>query len=189
MTEQPLIRTEGRKKLLAIARESVEAAVRGRPLPDVECDEAELQIHAGAFVTLTTGGRLRGCLGRFTSDMPVCELVNLLAAESAAEDPRFTLDRIRADELDKLHVEISVLSPMRRVRDPLADVELGKHGIYILRGGRSGTFLPQVATEHHMDLEQFLSTCCAHKAGLPADACKDPKTEVYVYSAEVFGEE
>jgi len=82
---------------------------------------------------------------------------------------------------------ISVLSPMQRTKDPLS-LELGVHGILIQRGGRSGCFLPQVAPEQQWTKEQFLSYCCSHKAGLSPDAWNDPATEVYLFSAEVFGE-
>jgi len=79
------------------------------------------------------------------------------------------------------------LSPRKRLTNPL-DIEIGKHGIYIRRGTHAGTFLPQVATEHHMSKEEFLSTCCSHKAGLPPEAWKDPQTEVYSYTAQIFSE-
>ena len=189
MSEEQLISAAGERKLLAIARKSVEAAVTAQPQPEVQLDDPELQQHCGAFVTLTTHGHLRGCLGRFTADEPIYQLVNVMAAQSATEDPRFFTSRIRPDELDELRVEVSVLSPMRLIKNPLTDVKLGVHGIYVKRGGQSGTFLPQVATEHNMDLNEFLSSCCSHKAGLPHDAWKDPKTEVYVYTAQVFQEE
>jgi AmmeMemoRadiSam system protein A len=189
MNETDPISPEGQRKLLAIARAAVTAAVRGQPAPEPRADEPELQARCGAFVTLTTGGRLRGCLGCFTSDEPIAELVHRMARSSATEDPRFFGEPLRPQELDRVHIEISVLSPMRRVDDPLREVKLGVHGIYIKSGWNSGTFLPQVATEHHMDLEEFLSTCCSHKAGLPGDAWRAPQTEVYVYTAQVFHEE
>nr|HPJ72249.1 AmmeMemoRadiSam system protein A [bacterium] len=114
-------------------------------------------------------------------------VVRTMAREAALHDPRFV--PVSPAEADRIDIEISVLSPMRRISDPLREVVPGKHGIYIRRGARGGTYLPQVATEHHMGLEEFLSSCCAHKAGLAPDAWKDPETEVYVYTAEVFGEE
>jgi len=105
---------------------------------------------------------------------------------SATGDPRFFADPISADELEQLDIEISVLSPLQRTDDPLS-LRLGTDGIYIKKGRASGCFLPQVATEAGWGKEEFLSYCCAHKAGLPADAWKDPKTEVYLFTAEVFG--
>ncbi|MFW6158927.1 MAG: AmmeMemoRadiSam system protein A, partial [Planctomycetota bacterium] len=146
----------------------------------------ELQRPLGAFVTLHKRGQLRGCIGAFTADKPVCHVVGEMARSSAINDPRF--QPLTEAELSDLDIEISVLSPMEKTDDPLS-LELGVHGVYVKRGLQSGTFLPQVATEHGMSKEQFLSTCCAHKAGLPPDAWKkDPQTEVYLYTAQVFGE-
>jgi len=178
---------EGRKKLLEIARRSVEAAVRGAALPDVSSDDPELAAQCGAFVTIKNHGRLRGCLGQFTSERPIYELVNELARSSATRDSRFESDRVSPEELPEVDIEISVLSPLERMENPL-DIEIGVHGIYIRSGGAGGCFLPQVATEHGWSKEKFLSCCCSHKAGLPADAWRDKDTEVLVFTADVFGE-
>jgi len=175
-----------RQRLLEIARKALTEVVNGRPLPADPVADPELQGHQGAFVTLKRGEALRGCIGQFTADRPLYRVVREMAQSSALRDPRFP--PVRPAELDGLTVEISVLSPMRRVSDPMNEVELGKHGIYIKRGFQTGTYLPQVATEHHMSKEEFLSSCSAGKAGLPPDAWKDPATEVYVYTAEVFSE-
>ena len=183
-----LLSAGSRQRLLDIARQSVEAAVHHQAPPAFDETEPELQVHAGAFVTLKSGGRLRGCLGQFRSDQPLWQLIAVMARSSATDDPRFVHDRIAPDELPELDIQISVLSPMEKIDDPLA-IELGVHGIYVTGHGRSGTYLPQVATEHHMSKEQFLSSCCSGKAGLPADAWRTDEAEVYVYTAEVFGEE
>jgi AmmeMemoRadiSam system protein A len=114
------------------------------------------------------------------------ELVVEMAKASATGDPRFFSDPIRPEELGQLDVEISVLSPLKRTDDPLS-LRLGIDGIYIKLGSASGCFLPQVATETDWSKEEFLSYCCAHKAGLPADAWKDPNTEVYLFTADIFG--
>jgi len=175
-----------RKRLLEIARAGVEAAVDGRPLPKVTESEPELQAKVGCFVTLKTKGRLRGCLGHFTSDKPLYQLVNEMARASATEDPRFFSQRITSEELPHLDIEISALSALEPIENPL-DIALGKHGIYIRKGTASGCFLPQVATETGWTKEEFLGNCCSHKAGLAHDAWKDPDTEVLVFTAEVFG--
>ncbi|MEA1929144.1 MAG: AmmeMemoRadiSam system protein B [Candidatus Auribacterota bacterium] len=175
-----------RKHLMEIARQALTDAVNGRPLPDAPVVDPELQGHQGAFVTLNERGQLRGCIGQFTANRPLYQVVRGMALAAALRDTRFR--PVQPAELDDIEIEISVLSPMRRITDPMKEVELGKHGIYIKRGYRTGTYLPQVATEHHMTKEEFLSSCTAHKAGLPPDAWKDPETEVYVYTAEVFGE-
>lgn len=186
-----------REALLGIARSSVEAAARGGPLPALppEAKEGELGGDVaqelaqprGAFVTLKTRGRLRGCLGHFEADMPVGRRVLEMARSSALDDPRFSHDRIGADELDDLDIEISVLYPLEKIDDPLA-IELGRDGIYVTRGASTGCFLPQVATEMGWSKEEFLSNCCSHKARLAPDAWRDPKTTVYRFRAEVFGD-
>jgi len=182
-----MLTEEGRKKLLQIARNSVEAVIHGQPTPRVTADEPELQEKCGVFVTLKTSGRLRGCLGQFTSDQPLWELVDQMARASATQDIRFLHDQLRADELDELNIEISVLSPLEKMDDPMG-LELGKDGIYVKRGARTGCFLPQVAAEMNWSKEEFLSYCCAHKAGLPPDAWKDKDTEVYCFKAEIIEE-
>lgn len=175
-----------RKLLLEITRDAMTDAVNGRPLSEEPVDDPELQGHQGAFVTLNIGGQLRGCIGQFTADRPLYQVVRGMALAAALRDTRFR--PVQPAELDDIEIEISVLSPMRRITDPMREVELGKHGIYIKRGWRTGTYLPQVATDHDMSKEEFLSSCTANKAGLSPDAWKDPETEVYVYTAEVFGE-
>lgn len=173
-------------RLLQIARAAVAAAAKGLPGPDRHVEEdPELQQHLGAFVTLHKQGQLRGCIGRFLPDEPVWQVVAQMARSAATEDPRF--QPVGEGELAGIDIEISVLSPLVRTADPLS-LELGVHGIYIKSRFQSGTFLPQVATECDMTKEEFLSTCCAHKAGLPPDAWKDPETEVYLYTAQIFGE-
>jgi len=174
--------------LLKTACDTVESVLTGEVLPEPKSDDPELNAHCGCFVTLKNQGRLRGCIGQFTSDRPLIELVVEMAKASATGDPRFFADPITADELGQLDVEISVLSPLQKTDDPL-NLRLGVDGIYVKRAGASGCFLPQVAIETGWSKEEFLSYCCAHKAGLPADAWKDPETEVYLFTAEVFGSE
>ena len=177
---------EQRRTLLKVARDTVEAVVNGRAATGATSDDPELNAHCGCFVTLKNGDRLRGCIGNFTSEGPLIELVVEMAKASATSDPRFFADRVKAKELDRLDIEISVLSPLERTDDPLS-LRLGVDGIYIKKGHASGCFLPQVATETGWTKEEFLSSCCSHKAGLPDDAWKDPETDVYLFSAEVFG--
>ncbi len=179
---------EQKRILLRIARDTVKAVITGKPVPQPKSDDAELNAHCGCFVTLKNQGQLRGCIGRFISDEPLVELVVEMAKASAAGDPRFFADPLREDELGHLDVEISVLSPLQRTSKPLS-LRLGTDGIYIKRGCVSGCFLPQVAAETGWSKEEFLSYCCAHKAGLSTDAWKDPKTEVYLFTADVFGSE
>lgn len=175
-----------RRLVLCVARDAVRAAVQGKSGPVPRTDDPELTAKCGCFVTLKNRGRLRGCIGRFTSDRPLIEVVVEMAKAAATSDPRFMGDPITPGELEDLDVEISVLSPLKKTDDPLS-LRLGVDGIYIKRGCSSGCFLPQVATETGWSKEQFLSYCCAHKAGLAADAWKDPETEVLLFTADVFG--
>jgi uncharacterized protein len=172
--------------LLKVARDTVEAVITGKRVPVVEADDPDLSAHLGCFVTLKTGEELRGCIGQFVADKPLVNTVVEMAKASATGDPRFFDNQITADELQDLDIEISVLSELKKTANPLS-LRLGIDGIYIKRGGYSGCFLPQVATETGWSKEEFLSYCCSHKAGLPADAWRDSKTEVFLFSAEVFG--
>ena len=175
-----------KQTLLKIARDTVEASIQKTPEPKPQSDDPELNASCGCFVTLKNRGRLRGCIGQFISDTPLIELIAEMAKASTTSDPRFFADPIRASELEHLDIEVSVLSPLERTDDPLS-LRLGVDGIYIKRGRFSGCFLPQVADETGWTKEQFLEYCCTHKAGLAADAWKDPETEVYFFTAEVFG--
>ena len=178
---------EAQKKiLLKTARDTVEAVIKRQPTEKAESDDPELNAPCGCFVTLKNHGRLRGCIGQFISESPLIELIAEMAKASATSDPRFFADPITAGELVHLDVEISVLSPLQRTDKPL-DLRLGVDGIYIKKGRASGCFLPQVATETGWSKEQFLSYCCAHKAGLATDAWKEAETEVYLFTADVFG--
>ncbi len=175
-----------KQTLLRLARDTVGAVVCGTPRPARSSDDPALNAPCGCFVTLKVHGKLRGCIGQFVSDRPLIELVADMAESSATKDPRFFERPLAARELNDLEIEISVLSPLRRTDDPLS-LRLGVDGIYIKQGYASGCFLPQVATETGWTKEQFLSYCCSHKAGLPADAWEDPQTEVYLFTAQVFG--
>jgi uncharacterized protein (TIGR00296 family) len=107
--------------------------------------------------------------------------------QAAARDPRFTVNPVTAAELEQLTVEVSVLSELAPIDDPLT-IEPGVHGIYIRRGFQAGCFLPEVATDMGWDAETFLSQCCAGKAGLAPRAWADPNTEVLVFTSEKFSE-
>jgi AmmeMemoRadiSam system protein A len=174
-----------KQTLLKVARDTVEAVIMRQKIPPPQSDDPELNAQCGCFVTLKNRDRLRGCIGRFVSEGPLIELVAEMARASATADPRFFADPITPGELEKLDIEISVLSPLKQTDDPLS-LRLGVDGIYIKRGRACGCFLPQVATETGWSKEEFLSYCCTHKAGLAADAWKDPETEVYLFTADAF---
>ncbi len=169
--------------LLYIARESIASALEGRP-PRFPVDlPPALKQPCGAFVTLHKHGALRGCIGTFESDRPLYLTVAEMARSAAFNDPRFP--PLSPEELDEVDIEISVLSPMRPGRPE--EVEVGKHGIYIVRGLHRGVLLPQVAVEYGWDRETFLDHTCL-KAGLPPGCWRDPETEIYLFTSEVFGE-
>lgn len=179
--------TDGQKKvLLCVVRDSVKSVLTGKSSPSPKSDDPELNEHCGCFVTLKNRGRLRGCLGNFVSEVALIELVSEMASATATSDPRFVGNPVTSGELEHLDFEISVLSPLKRTDDPLS-LRLGVDGIYIKQGFSSGCFLPQVADEAGWSKEEFLSYCCAHKAGLAYDAWKEAETEVYFFTAEVFG--
>jgi uncharacterized protein len=174
--------------LLKVARDTVEAVINGKQPPKISSDDPVLNAHCGCFVTLKNNDELRGCIGQFTSDKPLIELVGDMAVAAATGDPRFLHEPITPKEVNSLDIEISVLSPLKKTTEPLS-LRLGIDGIYIKKGYASGCFLPQVATETGWSKEEFLSYCCAHKAGLKPDAWKDKNTQVFLFTADIIEEE
>ena len=164
-----------KRMLKTIAYESIKERLKVKDIPST------LHQKCGAFVSLHKHGRLRGCIGHFGEDTPLYEIVAEMARAAAFEDPRFT--PVSREELDDIDIEISVLTPMRRIQS-LDEFELHRHGIYIRKGYRSGTFLPQVADEVNWTKEEFVGHCSQDKAGLGWDGWKD--AELYVYEAIVF---
>lgn len=171
--------------LLKLARQTVETCVKTGHAPSFENSSPGLAQPLGAFVTLRKQGALRGCIGRFQPSLPLHKVVMEMAISAATRDPRFR--PVTEAELKNLSIEISVLSPLQRVKDWRA-IQVGKHGVQVTSGYRSGVFLPQVATENNWDLDTFMGELCENKAGLPRYAWKDPATELYVFTAQVFGE-
>ncbi len=174
-----------KKRLLQIARESIESYVKDGKRKNFSESDPILNEKMGAFVTLHEKGELRGCIGNIVGQGPLYKTAADMAIEAATGDPRFPT--LSTNETDKVNIEISVLTPLKKVSS-YKDVNIPGDGVLIRSGLRSGVFLPQVATETGWDREQFLTYLCAHKAGLPPDAWKDPNTEIYVFSAEVFAE-
>ena len=172
-----------KKALKEIAFNSIRDSLDGKPIaqPIINSKLLILNSKCGAFVSLHKHGHLRGCIGHFGEDYPLHEIVAEMARAAAFEDPRFM--PVTRDELDDLDIEISVLTPMRRIQS-LDEFELHRHGIYIRKGYRSGTFLPQVADEVNWTKEEFVGHCSQDKAGLGWDGWKD--AELYVYEAIVF---
>lgn len=167
------------------ARDVIDADLRGGDAARVAPPVDVAPPHGGVFVTLHKFGRLRGCMGTLDDSRPLADAVRLAALRVSHDDPRFP--PLGVGELRDIRVEVSILSaawPMRT----LEDLELGKHGIIVQCGERRGLFLPQVAIEHRMSKEMFLSRCCSEKAGLSPDAWRDPATEVLLFTAELYEE-
>ena len=173
-----------KKKLKEIALNSIKDSLDGKSVSVSVSPMQEypmLSKKCGAFVSLHKHGHLRGCIGHFGEDTPLYEIVAEMARAAAFEDPRFM--PVSREELDAIDIEISVLTPMRRIQS-LDEFELHRHGIYIRKGYRSGTFLPQVADEVSWTKEEFVGHCSQDKAGLGWNGWKD--AELYVYEAIVF---
>ena len=182
-SQEFVLSDEEKKILKEIAFTSIKDSLAGKPVaqPILNSQYPVLNSKCGAFVSLHKQGRLRGCIGHFGEDVPLHEIVAEMARAAAFEDPRFM--PVTKDELEDIDIEISVLTPMRRIQS-LDEFELHRHGIYIRRGYHSGTFLPQVANEVNWTKEEFVSHCAQDKAGIGWDGWRD--AELYVYEAIVF---
>ena len=174
-----------KKDLLILARQTVEQHVKQKTVPAVQPSAFSKTVatNCGAFVTLRKNGDLRGCIGRFDASEPLYSVVQKMAVASSTEDYRFP--PVSPQEVNQLEIEISVLTPMRRIMS-IDEFQLKKHGIYIKKGASAGTFLPQVAEETGWTKEEFLGHCAQDKAGIGWNGWKD--AELYVYEALVFSE-
>jgi hypothetical protein len=170
--------------LLSIARKSIETHIQSGQVYIEPREEMSLNTRNGCFVTIKQSGQLRGCIGNFQSELPIFREVAEMAVASASKDPRFY--PMKEEDLQDFTLEISVLTPLHKIED-IAEIEVGKHGIYLEKGYYRGVLLPQVATEHSWDRETFLNQTCV-KAGLPTDAWRAEDAEIYIFSAQVFGE-
>lgn len=175
-----------RSALLALARCAIDAALAGRAAPKVP-DFPAARLHRGAFVSLhASDGDLRGCIGHVMGDRPLGEVIRQVAVSAARSDPRFT--PIASDELPELRIEISVLSELARLEAAeLCRVVIGRDGVLVRRGHAHAVLLPQVATEHGFGVEAFLEAVC-EKAGLGPRSWREPATEVFTFTADVFVE-
>jgi len=171
------------EKLLDIARRTIAQFLESGTVPAVEATEPGLLQERGAFVTLKKRGQLRGCIGYLTAEGPLYLTVQRAAIAAATGDPRFP--PVTPEELGDIEIEISVLSPIEPIED-VNQIEVGRHGLIIVKDRHQGVLLPQVATEEGWNREEFLRAVC-RKAGLPEDAWKEG-AKLYVFTAEVFGE-
>ncbi|MCX8067374.1 MAG: AmmeMemoRadiSam system protein B [Anaerolineae bacterium] len=179
----PDLTPERKETLLRLARHALEAYLKDGTIPAFETEDPVLQRPAGAFVTLRKGGELRGCIGRLRADTPLYRVVPEMAVAAATEDPRFP--PLTREEVDDVVLEISVLSPFRRLMDP-GQVQVGVHGLLLLKGNAQGLLLPQVAVEEGWSREEFLDGVC-RKAGLP-EGCWQEGATLYTFTALSFGE-
>jgi AmmeMemoRadiSam system protein A len=180
--EEGELTIEEKAQLHKLARGAIEHRLLGKPLPSREGESLRLAEKRGAFVTLKKRGELRGCIGYTHQLKPLSETVIEMAQAAAFQDPRFA--PLAAREWGDISIEISALTPLRLIQE-VREIQVGKHGLFIERGGLGGLLLPQVATEFNWDRQTFLEQTCI-KAGLPRDAWKDKQTRIYVFSAEIF---
>jgi AmmeMemoRadiSam system protein A len=176
-----------RTTLLTLARNTLQEYLSTRRwLPFTPTSPALLESRA-TFVTLRhrLTHELRGCRGEIEAEYPLWESVQRVSVLSAIDDPRF--QPMTLSELPATHIEISALTPLRLVNSP-DEVIVGQHGVMIRKGGRGGLFLPQVPIEQGWDRDEYLSTLCWMKAGLPADAWRKKDVQLYTFEAEIFEE-
>jgi AmmeMemoRadiSam system protein A len=160
-----LLSDEDRRTLLDLARRTAEAAARGEPAPDLTDPSGPLREKGAAFVTLKIAGELRGCVGHIEAVQPLWTSVRDMAEAAAVRDGRFP--PLEPRELPGLAVELSLLSPLVPLRPE--EIRIGRHGLYVRWGRRTGLLLPQVAVEWGWDAPEFLRRT-REKAGLPPDA-------------------
>jgi AmmeMemoRadiSam system protein A len=175
---------EEKRTLLKIARFAIASTLESKTLPLLKFQSEALNRRSGVFVTLRIGEDLRGCIGYVEPLFPLATATQEVAVKAAMEDPRFM--PITTLELNKILIEISVLSPLSDLLD-IEKIEIGKHGLVIDAGYRRGLLLPQVAMEYNWDRKQFLKHT-ALKAGLPPDAWKQKEIKLFTFTVEKFDE-
>jgi AmmeMemoRadiSam system protein A len=182
-----IISPEHQQILLHAARTAMVESLRGNRIAIPQTTDPVLNMPAGCFVTLHERGthRLRGCIGRIQSADPLLKSIYETAC-STLEDPRFVQNRVTLDELPRLDLEISILSPLQEAAHPL-DFDPPNEGIYLLCAGRAGTFLPQVARETGWTREQLLARLCTEKMGLAPEAWRDPQAKLLKYAVFLIG--
>jgi len=182
----PIISLNEKAKLeaLKIARNTLEEYYKGNELNYTPYSPDLLQ-PIGAFVTLTNNGELRGCIGNFEPEDPAYKIIQSVAVSAATKDTRFK--PITESELADINIEISTMSPQKLI-DNWQNIVLGKHGVRILLSGKSGTLLPQVATDNNWDLTTFLETICWQKMGLDKECYKNPLAQIFTYETDIFSE-
>ncbi|OGR23828.1 MAG: AMMECR1 domain-containing protein [Desulfuromonadales bacterium GWD2_54_10] len=177
-----LLTKQEQKELLRIARETIITFVNTGNTPPVEAASPALNAENGCFVTIKQQKKLRGCIGNFVSDKPLYRLVQEMALSAATRDPRFY--PMKPNDLADFELEISVLSPLHKIAS-VDEIQVGQHGIYIIKDSYQGVLLPQVASEYGWDRDTFLKHTCL-KAGLSENTWKKD-CDIFIFSAQVFG--
>lgn len=170
--------------LLELARLTLDSYLSNGTTPSYPTERSSLREHKGAFVSLHHGEELRGCIGQLSADEELSKVVQHCALSAALEDVRFP--PVSHDELAEMTIEISVLTPFHRIHS-IDEIEVGKHGLYVVQGRFRGLLLPQVGSHYGWDRERFLQETC-RKAGLPESAWRSPNTVIYIFEAQVFSE-
>ena len=177
---------DSQRRLLSLSRQTLNDFVRGIERLAEAISDPNLQTRDyGAFVSLHKKQELRGCIGNCASKDPLYQTVIEMTRAAASRDTRMA--PVSEDELDDIRIDITVLSPMVRARDPLS-LEVGKHGLHVTQGGRRGVLLPQVAAQYQWDMKTFLEQTCI-KAGLRKNAWRDATIEVSTFTALVMEEQ
>jgi AmmeMemoRadiSam system protein A len=175
---------KNQKELLKIARSSIEYYLKtGKPV-ELSSKDKEMLVPAAVFVTLTENKRLRGCIGTTIAQLPLYQAVSQLAVAAAVDDTRFS--PVGAGELKDIHIEISVLSPLEKIKSA-DEIKPNYNGVVVKKGFRSGLFLPQV-WEQLPDKENFMDELCYEKAGLDPKAWKDKDTQLFTFTVFAFEE-
>lgn len=167
--------------LVKEARLTLEKHFAGKDLPAGLEADPRLNLPGAVFVTLTSGGRLRGCVGTVTPSMTLMDAVRYGAYSAAFRDGRF--QPLKQEELAGIRIEVSVLSPLKQAR--AAEIKPRRHGVVLVNKQKSGLFLPQV-WEQIPDKELFMCELCEQKAGLPRACWKDPETQLYSFTVDPF---
>lgn len=179
-----MISDSGKKNLLLLARRAIESIIKGSNPPELDLYEPIFDEIHGAFVTLYLHNELKGCIGNINGKSTLKEDISELAVASATRDHRFK--PVSADEVEDIHIEISVLSPLEEVKDT-SEIVIGEHGLIIESGFNRGVLLPQVSVEENWDTITFLQFTC-QKAGLSTDDWKLRNTKIYRFTTFRFSE-
>ncbi len=184
-----LTQEEG-EELVTLARKNIEHYLQTGNKIDLDDVKEKYQEKRGVFVTLKKDNELRGCIGYSRPIMPLIDALRDASISAATRDPRFP--SVSKQEMKEITVEVTVLTPPEQIQaEPQKYpeiIEIGRDGLIVEKGGRSGLLLPQVPEEWGWDEEEFLSQTC-RKAGLPMDVWTDKDTKIYKFQGQIFKEE